>query len=193
MTIGFFGDGFVAGVGDPEHQGWAGRTAEAAKLSFVNFGKDGATSADVLKCWNDAVSHHTFSGLVFSFGAEDCLFGVHKRPQVGQLERLKNTKTLMMAARAHAPTIFVSPFPVAGREQAMPCIANTARQMTTIARANKVSYVNIYEMVVANEMWQQESRTEDGKKYPAVSGYAAAANMIMEQDNWQRWVSSIKA
>ena len=190
MTIGFFGDGFVKGVGDPERQGWAGRLAKAAGLSFVNFGAEGATSADALEQWEAESPHHTFSGLVFSFGAEDCLFGVHKRPQVGQLERLKNTKVLMMAARAHAPTVFISPFPVVGREQAAPCIANTARQMTTIARANKVAYVNIYEAVAANDVWQQEAMHSDGM-YPESAGYAVAANMITQSEDWQRWFSEL--
>ncbi|WP_262693407.1 GDSL-type esterase/lipase family protein [Kordiimonas aquimaris] len=191
MTIGFFGDGFVAGEGDPEGAGWVGQLAEATQFSFANFGAEGATSADVLKRWNSEAQHHSFSGLVFSFGAEDCLFGAHKRPQVGQLERLKNTKALMMAARAHAPTVFVSPFPVVGREQAAPCIANTARQMTTIARANKVFYVNIYEAVADNAVWQKEAGERDDGKYPRAAGYQAATDLIVQDDMWRTWLAKI--
>lgn len=182
MKLGFFGDGFLSGL----IQG----LSHAAELPFLDMTSDGATSADVLKTWKNDAEDHLFCGFVFSFGAEDCLFGAHKRPQVGQLDRLKNTKALMMAARAKAPTLFISPFPVVGREQATPCIANTARQMTTIARVNKVDYINVFDGVVAHDTWQRTAISNDSK-YPSKTGFDVASDLIMQSEVWQKWLLKI--
>ena len=52
MRILAFGDSFVAGVGDPAHQGWLGRAlAGRPEVTVYNLGVRGDTSADILRRW----------------------------------------------------------------------------------------------------------------------------------------------
>ncbi len=56
LRVCFVGDSFVAGVGDPEHLGWAGRLAAGSsragrRLTAYNLGVRRQTSRDVSHRW----------------------------------------------------------------------------------------------------------------------------------------------
>ena len=52
MRILAFGDSFVAGVGDPAHQGWLGRAlAGRPEVTLYNLGVRRDTSADIARRW----------------------------------------------------------------------------------------------------------------------------------------------
>ncbi|MBO6504730.1 MAG: hypothetical protein JJ850_05010 [Kordiimonadaceae bacterium] len=190
QTIGFFGDSFVTGVSDPEGLGWVGRICQADNLRFKNFGVQGDTSEDVLARWRKQAEAARCSALVFSFGANDCLNGDNRRPRVGQLDRLKNTKTILSAAKQMGPTLLVSPLPIADDEKITDRIADTARQLTTIARANGVLYANIFEDVRASSVWREEALAGDGA-HPGAAGYAHVADILSQNSVWRDWVSRL--
>ncbi|MGH6975830.1 MAG: GDSL-type esterase/lipase family protein, partial [Stellaceae bacterium] len=77
LRIGFFGDSFVNGFGDPDSLGWVGRVGAAAiarghDVTIYNAGIRGNTSTDVRDRWRDEAVHRLPAAhpraLVFSFG-----------------------------------------------------------------------------------------------------------------------------
>ena len=187
MTITFIGDSFTLGVGDSEDKGWVGRVCEEAGVSYKNAGVQGDTSDDITERWKDAAAGA--DKLVFCFGANDCLLNEHRRVRVGKVERLKNAKAIMMAASRMAPTLFISPFPIAENEIATKCIADTARQLSVVAKMNKVPYVNIFDAVKDAKAWHSEALDGDGA-HPSGEGYTEAAKLIADHAVWQEFLSA---
>src|SRR5579859_6204180 len=82
LRIGFSGDSFVNGFGDPEGLGWVGRVCAAAiarghTVTNYNGGIRGDTSADVRVRWHKEALRRLPAeqrrSLVFSFGVNDCV------------------------------------------------------------------------------------------------------------------------
>ena len=187
MTITFIGDSFTLGVGDSENKGWVGRVCEEAGISYKNAGVQGDTSDDIMERWREAAAGA--DKLVFCFGTNDCLLNEHRRVRVGKVERLKNAKAIMMAASRMAPTLFISPFPIAENEIATKCIADTARQLSVVAKMNKVPYVNIFDAMKGAEAWHREALDGDGA-HPSDEGYVEAAKLIADHAVWQEFLSA---
>ncbi len=184
MKIGFFGDDFVAGTGDPTGKGWVGRLCEAAGVDYENFGEAGDTSEDIRDRWQAEAEGHGFDRLVFMVGTNDALLNEHRRVTINEVNRLKNAKAIMMAARAMAPTLFVSALPVVGDAPASGRIGDMARQMGMIARINRVSYVDICADVAASDLWREEALANGGT-HPLEGGYQMVADLIAAHPVWQ--------
>ena len=189
MRIGFFGDSFVLGIGDPDFKGWVGRLADSAGFTALNHGIQGDTSTDVLKRWRAEADADKADRLVFSFGANDCLLTERKRITVGQVDRLKNAKAIMMAARAQWPVLFISPLPIASDSAATNRIGEMARQLATVAQINGAAYVNIFEAVKNDPVWLQEAMAGDGA-HPSNAGYSRVAELIKDHPVWQSWLKA---
>src|SRR3954466_1409329 len=85
MRLIFIGDSIVAGTGDPECRGWAGRVAAASvragvDLTAYNLGIGGDTSGAILARWRDEVDRRVNpeidNALVAQFGVNDARDGV---------------------------------------------------------------------------------------------------------------------
>lgn len=187
MTITFIGDSFTQGLGDSEGKGWVGRVCEEAGVSYKNAGAQGDTSDDIIARWKETA--HGADKLVFCFGANDCLLNEHRRVRVGKVERLKNAKAIMVDAPSMASTLFISPFPIADNEIATKCIADTARQLSVVAKMNKVPYVNIFDAMKNAKAWRTEALASDGA-HPSAAGYAEAAKLIKAHPIWQGFIQS---
>lgn len=187
VKIGFFGDSYVEGVGDPQGGGWVGRLCQASAISLHNFGRQGDTSGDVLDRWQRQFATTNCDRLVFSFGANDCLNDDNRRPRVSQLDRLKNTKAILVAASQQVPTLLISPLPIADNEKVTLRIADLARQQAVVARANAVPYINIFSAVQASNAWYQEAMVGDGA-HPSAGGYQFVADMLERDATWQHWL-----
>lgn len=87
------------------------------------------------------------------------------------------------------PTLLVSPLPIADDEKITDRIADTARQLATIARANGVMYANIFEAVRASSVWREEALAGDGAR-PGSGGYAHAAHILSENPVWRSWIDA---
>lgn len=188
MKIGFFGDSFTAGTGDPAGKGWVGRLCEAEGHDHVNFGVPGDTSEGVRDRWQQDAEGHDFDRLVFMVGSNDALLNEHRRVTINEVNRLKNAKAIMVAARAKAPTLFISALPIAGDGPASGRIGDMARQMGMIARINRVAYVDICAEVAASDIWQGEATANDGA-HPGAGGYQLVADLIARHPVWQEWVA----
>ncbi|WP_262692444.1 GDSL-type esterase/lipase family protein [Kordiimonas aestuarii] len=189
MRIGFFGDSFIAGMGEPDGKGWVGRVAERSGFTAVNFGIGGDTSTDVLRRWRAEAEGANLDRLVFSFGANDCLLTDHKRITVGQVDRLKNAKSIMAEAGKKWPVLFVSPLPVAGDRAATNRIGEMARQLITFTRIHRTPYVNIFDDVNAADVWHGEALANDGA-HPGAAGYGFVADLVAAHPEWQAWLKS---
>lgn len=188
LKIGFFGDSFTQGVGDPENRGWVGRLCEVQAIEYSNFGVKGDTGTDVLDRFATQCAGQNFSHLVFSFGTNDCLLNEYRRVKVNPLDRLKTAKAVMMKAVSLAPTLFISPFPLADDPKANFRIADTARQLTAVARANRTAYINIFDDVQQSEVWRDEALSGDGA-HPGAGGYQLVAGLIADHPVWRTWLS----
>ncbi|HET6502949.1 MAG TPA: GDSL-type esterase/lipase family protein [Amycolatopsis sp.] len=82
LRVCFVGDSFVAGVGDPGHQGWVGRIAARTEhtgrpLTTYNLGVRRDTSANVLARWHVECAPRLPAGcaamIVLSFGVNDTM------------------------------------------------------------------------------------------------------------------------
>ncbi len=190
MKIAFFGDSFIAGVGDPHGLGWVGRLAATVVFDVVNFGVGGDTGPDVLARWQAEADSVSPDALVFSFGANDCLIGEDGRIQVKEVDRLKAAKSVMASAGRRLPTLFVSPLPVAGDPKANFRIADMARHLGLVARINRVAYVDIFKEVQTSDVWCAEALAGDGA-HPGAGGYQAVADMIAAYQAWQDWYATL--
>ncbi|TNE65161.1 MAG: hypothetical protein EP335_06345 [Alphaproteobacteria bacterium] len=188
MRIGFFGDSFIAGTGDPEGKGWVGRVCDRAGHTAVNFGVAGDTGEDILKRWRAEADGTGLDRIVFSFGANDCLLTERKRIRVGQVDRLKIAKSLMQEAGKRWPVLFISPLPVAGDRAATNRIGEMARQLVTFTSLHATPYVNIFDAVNASEVWHAEAMAADGA-HPGAGGYGLVAELVAAHPVWQGWLA----
>jgi len=184
MKIGFFGDSFTQGVGDPTGKGWVGRLCDAAGTDYENFGVAGDTSEDIKDRWQAEAEGQGFDRLVFMVGSNDALLNAQRRVTINEVNRLKNAKAIMMGARAIAPTLFISALPVVDDAPASGRIGDMARQMGMIARINRVSYVDICAAVAASGVWREEAMANDGA-HPGPGGYQLVADLIKASPVWQ--------
>ena len=189
MRIGFFGDSFTRSKGDPEGLGWVGRLCQKTGHDAVNFGVDGNTSTDVLERWRYEADGASLDRLVFCFGSNDCRILPNTRITVGQVDRLKNAKAIMMGTSKTWPTLFISPFPIADDEKANDRIRDMARQLGAVAQVNKTPYLNIFDAVHDAAIWRDEALAADGA-HPGAAAYALVADLIAAHPVWQAWFTA---
>ncbi|WP_432503462.1 GDSL-type esterase/lipase family protein [Kineococcus arenarius] len=130
VRVCFLGDSFVAGVGDPQHLGWAGRLAahshtRGQALTGCNLGVRRDTSTDVLARWRAECAPRLpsgcRSGIVLSCGVDDTtLDGPTGRgaPRVAPDVSTANLAALLQQFPTAARSILVvGPPPVDDEEQ----------------------------------------------------------------------------
>ncbi len=171
MKIGYFGDSAMAGVA----KGWAAQLSAKVGIALVDFGSDGDTSSDIVTRWRTEAESAGLDRLIFCFGSNDCKLLPNTRITVGQVERLKNAKAIMMAARDKWPTVFISPMPIAGDDKANERISEMTRQLGAVAQINKVAYVNIFDALLGSAPWREHASLD------------AAADLIAAHPVWQGW------
>lgn len=190
----FFGDSFVAGVGDPEARGWVGRVAAASAAAGSPFtpyvlGVRRETSQQVAARWR-AEARPRLHGpadrrVVFSFGANDATFengALRVQPDVtrGTLERVLD-EAAAIGSRAFA----VGPGPVGDRQQDAR-IAGLTQRMAEVCEAREVPFVPIAEALGACDAWRREAAAGDGT-HPGAGGYDALARLVL-QGGWLDWL-----
>ncbi len=194
----FFGDSFVAGVGDPTGLGWVGRVVAASyaagrPLTAYNLGVRGDTSADVAARF-EAETHArgrnaTASyGVVLGLGAndmtvEDNRLRVAPGPAVGILGRL-----LDLADGGGHGVFVVGPPPVGDRDQDER-IRELSSQFAHVAGHRGVPFVETARVLCAHDGWRSEAAANDGT-HPGAGGYAALAE-IMLAGGWADWLDSL--
>jgi acyl-CoA thioesterase-1 len=191
----FFGDSFVAGVGDPEARGWVGRVVAAswdAGLPLVAYplGVRRQTSVQVAARWREEARVRLVDSLqaavVFCFGAndanvEDACARVEPDVSSATLERV-----LDEAALLGLPAFVVGPPPVGDAEQDARIMA-LSRNFETICEARAVPFADVCGALRESAAWCAEAAAGDGS-HPGAGGYAELARLVLAA-GWIQWIS----
>jgi len=192
----FFGDSFVAGLGDPEARGWVGRVAAASAAAgspFVPYvlGVRGETSAQIAARWRAEAGPRLHEEarwrVVFSFGANDAIVeDGSARPRVRQEVTVRTLeRTLDEATSIGLAAFVVGPAPVGEAAPDARIVALTDR-MVSSCEDREVPFVAAAEPLAACPAWRQEAMAGDGT-HPGARGYEALARLVLD-GGWLDWL-----
>jgi acyl-CoA thioesterase-1 len=194
VRVMFFGDSFVAGVGDDSGLGWVGRVVAGARsagvpLTAYNLGVRRETSAAVLERWEaearPRVSREADCRVVFSFGANDATVE-NGRPRVSAAESIAGlSQAIAGAARLALPVLVVGP-PPANDDEQQNRIVQLSASFAEVAEERRVPYVEVAGPLLASSTWSREAEAGDGA-HPGRDGYALLSELVMEP--WLEWLS----
>jgi acyl-CoA thioesterase-1 len=194
----FFGDSFVAGVGDPTGRGWVGRVVAASfdaglPLVAYNLGVRRETSLEVAARWRDEARPRLRAqasyGVVFGFGvndttAEDGRLRVEPSETVDALGRV-----LDGAQELGLPTLVVGP-PPAGEPAQDVRVGALSAALAHGAATRGVPFVDVFGSLCANAAWTAETAAGDGA-HPGAGGYAALGRLVLA-GGWLEWLVDIR-
>ncbi|WP_432537870.1 DUF459 domain-containing protein [Kineococcus arenarius] len=204
VRVCFVGDSFVAGVGDEQHLGWAGRLAASTHargqaLTGYNLGVRRDTSTDVLARWFSECTPRlptgVRGGVVVSFGVndgtlrqDDAAGSTRVLTRVDPRVSVTNLLSLLEQARAARwQVLVVGPPPVDDEEHNR----RTAALDTSFAAAcsqQEVAYVSVLPALLGDDVWRREVREGDGA-HPAAEGYQRLAALVLPV--WDEWIGSL--
>ena len=116
LTVLFFGDSFVAGVGDPSGLGWTGRIAAGPRspeldLTVYPLGVRRNTSLDVLARWETEtvarIPDAGTTGLVLAFGVNDAADDGAGQRRVPLSETVASLQAIVRRASALGLSVLV--------------------------------------------------------------------------------------
>lgn len=195
LRVCFVGDSFVAGVGDPEHLGWAGRLAAGSargglRLTSYVLGVRLQTTAEVADRWAAECGPRLSGGkwesrIVLSSGVNDTTEenGVPRLAPQRSVAAL--TEILAGAAAARWPVLVVGPPAVADDAQ-NERIAALDDRFAQVCAERGVPYVPVVGILAADPTWRAEVTAGDGA-HPAAAGYALLAHLV--HPYWQTWTT----
>lgn len=198
MRIGFFGDSFVNGFGDPNYQGWVGRICEMARargdaVTAYNCGIRRATSEDVGATWlaeaTARLPAEHKAAVVFSFGANDRRLE-HGNPRVPLPRQLEATRDVLTAARARWPTLFVA----SPRFLDEPAASEAEARLGGVALICEqlgVPFLDAFTPSATFRHWHAEAAAGDGA-HPGAGGYGELAALVDEWPAWRKLVESLR-
>jgi lysophospholipase L1-like esterase len=190
----FFGDSFVAGVGDPSALGWVGRVAAAAHaagcpLTSYNLGVRRDTSADVAARWRAEAwarmrAAQASYGVVFGLGTND-MTHEEGRLRVQPGHAVDNLGQMVDAARADGLDVFVVGPPPAGEPAHDARIQELSAAFAELAAQRAVPYAETAAALCASAAWTREAARNDGS-HPGAGGYAELAELVLAA-GWLDW------
>ncbi|KQR11878.1 GDSL-type esterase/lipase family protein [Cellulomonas sp. Leaf334] len=194
LTVLFFGDSFVAGVGDPTGLGWTGRLAAGPRppgldLTVYPLGVRRDTSADVLARWEPETSARLpdtgATGLVLALGVNDATDDDLGGSRVAAADTVGNLRAVLTRASSLGlATLVVGPPPIAD-PRTNDRIVELDALLADEARAHQVPVVPVVHDLLADEAWMSEVRAGDGA-HPGAHGYAALAALV--RPRWETWL-----
>ncbi|PTR31530.1 lysophospholipase L1-like esterase [Rhodococcus sp. OK519] len=191
VRVCFVGDSFVAGVGDSDFLGWAGRVAAATSgdvaLTVYNLGVRRQTSSEIRSRWLaecvQRLPEESDGRVVFSFGTNDTTVE-HGAPRVDPDVSVQNLVVMLRECAAIGwPVLVVGPPPIGDIEQNARTAELSARFADVCASVG-VEYVPVFDALAADAVWMQQVRDGDGA-HPDRGGYRALAALV--RPVWERW------
>jgi acyl-CoA thioesterase-1 len=196
----FFGESFVAGVGDPTGLGWVGRVVAASfdaglPLTAYNLGVRGETSLELEERLSAELRVRVRAadagyGVVFGLGVNDttCEDGrVRVAPGLGTdaLGRM-----LDVAAGLGARTFVVGP--ATSCEPAQDArVRDLSAAFARVAARRGAPFVEIVDALSAHPEWTAEAAAGDGV-HPGAGGYAALAGLVLAA-GWLDWLAGLQS
>lgn len=189
MRLIAFGESFTAGVGDPDHLGWAGRAlAGRREVTFYNLAIRGATTAKIAALWRGEAQARLVEGepgrIVFCVGVNDS-WSDGGPPRVAPAETLLNTRAMLTGAAALSPVLLVGPPPVPDPGVAARTEALNEHLMRLCARL-QVPFIDVFRPLAVDGLWVAEAQAYDGA-HPGAAGYQRMADLIAAHPAWRRF------
>jgi lysophospholipase L1-like esterase len=195
IRVAFIGDSFVNGTGDTEYLGWTGRVCQSIKsinkeleITAYNLGVRRETSSDIANRYKDEVASRLIDGdksiVILSFGVNDCVAidGIQRVEFDTSVNNLKNI--LLELKDSYDDILFVMPPPIADSD-VNSRIKELSSLYTNICHDMGIKYIDIFDKLESNAIWQKETRENDGS-HPRSQGYQLFANYIIADKNWQK-------
>jgi acyl-CoA thioesterase-1 len=183
----FFGDSFVAGVGDPSGLGWVGRVVAAAHatsrpLTAYNLGVRRDTSADVERRFRAEAQARIGAadasyGVVLGLGTNDTT-AEDGRVRVEPGVAVDNLRRVIESARELGLDVFVVGPPPAGEPAQDERVCALSSRFAQLAGDHDVPFVATATALQATPAWTTEAAAGDGS-HPAGGGYAALAELVL--------------
>lgn len=192
MRLLAFGDSFVAGVGDPEHQGWVGRAlAGRREITLYNLGVRGETSCEVGARWRAEAEPRLTDAepcrLLFSFGVNDCRLEAGAA-RVAPAQSLLQARALLSEAAALCPVLLVGPPPVV--DAGVAARAETLNENLKLLCARlKAPFIDVYRPLAADGLWVREAAAFDGA-HPGADGYQRLAELVAAHPAWRTFTDT---
>ncbi|HEX6387917.1 MAG TPA: GDSL-type esterase/lipase family protein [Solirubrobacteraceae bacterium] len=194
----FFGDSFIAGVGDPTGLGWVGRVVAASyeagrPITAYNLGIRGDTSADVAARFEAEHAARTQNaaaryGVVLGAGANDMTV-LDNRLRVAPGVAIRTLHGLLDRAVASGHGVFVVGPPPVGDPEQDERIRELSNQFAHAASHRGVPFVATAGALGAHDAWRSEAAANDGS-HPGAGGYAALAEIVLA-GGWMAWIDAL--
>ncbi|WP_338088191.1 GDSL-type esterase/lipase family protein [Nocardia transvalensis] len=188
------GDSLVAGLGDRQCLGWAGRLAARAvgagqPLTYYNLGVRRQDSTEIAGRWEEECARRlppeVDGRVVFSFGVNDTLLE-DGRTRVAPEQSVANLTAVLRRARELGwATLMVAPPPVEDDEHNSRTEKLDA-EFAEVCEAEDVSYVRVHQTLRHSGTWMREVTAGDGY-HPSAVGYDEFAALIVP--HWLLWLS----
>ncbi len=192
MRLCFFGDSFVAGVGDEQALGWVGRLMAGRGLTFYNLGIRRDTSTDILARFEDEAARRMPldmpARICLAFGANDCV-QEGSGPRIALEATLANTAILIDKARAYGPTLLLGPLPVLYDGETDERIRILSERMARTANEKGIAFLPLFHWAETCTAWCESALEGDGT-HPGGAGYAALAGYIAGWSVLESWLRS---
>jgi acyl-CoA thioesterase I len=194
----FFGDSFVAGVGDPTGLGWVGRVVAASHdaglpITAYNLGVRGDTSTEVAARFEAELRARTQNadatyGVVLGFGANDMIIA-DNRLRVAPAAAVRTLNRLLDLAEQRGHGVFVvGPAPVGERDEDER-IEELSNQFAHVATHRGIPFVATARRLGATPAWRSEAAANDGT-HPGAAGYGALAEIVLA-GGWTEWLDAL--
>jgi lysophospholipase L1-like esterase len=190
MRILAFGDSFVLGQGDPDHQGWVGRALrDRPDVTLYNLGIRGETSADIARRWRAEAEPRLRAGesaMVFSFGANDCSLE-HGAPRVAAAQTLLHARAMLTDAAKLAPVLMIGPPPMP--DPGICARLETANEhLKALAARLGIPFIDVFRPLFADGLWNREAEAIDGA-HPGAGGYQRMADLVSAHPAWRAFLA----
>lgn len=184
----------MAGLGDRQCLGWAGRLAVRAigagqPLSYYNLGVRRQTSAEIAARWEPECAQRLPEGtdarVVFCFGVNDAVLE-DGRPRVDPEQSADHLGDILRSARARGwPALVVAPPPSADEEH-NGRVAKLGELFATVCERESTPCIRVFDPLRHSATWMREVTAGDGF-HPSAAGYEEFAALIVP--HWLLWLA----
>jgi lysophospholipase L1-like esterase len=208
----FIGDAFTVGAGDETVLGWVGRVVQAEwernhDVTIYNLGVRGDSTRTMLPRWRREcearLPHGSTGRLVFMFGGNDAKEVVGAGIEVPIEESVANARTIIAAAAAWLPTLWISLIPMHETKPYPRLLPGTpeyrfdnqrqaayTQRYAEVAQELAVPFLDIHTPLLHDPEWQGLTQAGDGSN-PNAAGYARVAALISTWPAWRAWFDTV--
>jgi lysophospholipase L1-like esterase len=188
----FIGDSIVAGTGDPECRGWAGRVAAASfrsgiELTALNLGIGGDPSGGVLARWREEVTRRINpdidNRLVAQFGVNDIRDGIELPAE----EVVANLASFVRETRDGGfDPLIVGPVPTAQQRESER-VGDISRRFADACSQAGVTFIELHAALKNSPQFLGDLERGDGY-HPGADGYNEITRAVLE-NGWWEWLA----